>query len=314
MSRRLPPLKTLPSFEVAARHLSFSAAAAELHLTHGAISRQMKSLEDHLGVRVFRRLGRGLELTAAGAALLPAVRTALDVVEAGALQVSGASRSGALVVSCLPTFLMRWLIPRLYDFKARHPGIDVRLSASSAPVSFERDGIDVAIRLGAGGPWPKGVEALPFLEEEIGPVCSPELSGRRKLKAPADLRQHALLHTDTRPEAWADWAARRGVVGLALEPTTGTRFEHFYFMLEAAVSGLGVAMAPRPLVAEDLKLGRLVAPLGFVPSGRRYHLVYPGEVADSSKVRTFRAWIARVAALPVPRPRPARDRRGGGPE
>ncbi|MBI3196417.1 MAG: transcriptional regulator GcvA [Rhodospirillales bacterium] len=312
MPRRLPPLKTLPSFEVAARHLSFSAAAAELHLTHGAISRQMKSLEDHLGVRLFRRLGRGLELTAAGAALLPAVRTALDVVEAGALQVAGAGRSGALVVSCLPTFMMRWLIPRLYDFKARHPGIDVRLSASSAPVAFARDGIDVAIRLDAGGPWPQDIEALPFLEEEIGPVCSPALLVRRKVKAPADLRHHALLHTDTRPDAWADWAARRGVAGLALEPSAGTRFEHFYFMLEAAVSGLGVAMAPRPLVAEDLKLGRLVAPLGFVPSGRRYHLVCPADAAEVAKVRTFRTWIARVAALPVPPP--SRKRRGGGSE
>jgi LysR family transcriptional regulator, glycine cleavage system transcriptional activator len=314
MPRRLPPLKTLPSFEVAARHLSFSAAAAELHLTHGAISRQMKSLEDHLGVRLFRRLGRGLELTAAGTALLQAVRTALDVVEAGASQVAGTGRSGALVVSCLPTFLMRWLIPRLYDFKARHPGIDVRLSASSAPVAFARDGVDVAIRLGTGGSWPQGIEALPFLEEEIGPVCSPELLGRRKLKVPADLRQHALLHTDTRPEAWADWAARRGVDGLALAPAAGTRFEHFYFMLEAAVSGLGVAMAPRPLVAEDLKLGRLVAPLGFVPSGRRYHLIYPAEAAETSKVRTFRAWIAQVASLPVPQSRPAHKRRGGGSE
>ncbi|MDP1841374.1 MAG: transcriptional regulator GcvA [Reyranella sp.] len=309
MPRRLPPLKTLPSFEVAARHLSFSAAAAELHLTHGAISRQMKSLEAHLGVRLFRRVGRGLELTVVGAALLPAVRTALDVVEAGVRQVSGADRSGALVVSCLPTFMMRWLIPRLYDFKARHPGIDIRLSASSAPVAFTRDGVDVAIRLGAG-PSPGGVEALPFLEEEIGPVCSPDLLGRCKLRAPSDLRQHALLHTDTRPEAWADWAARRAVAGLALEPSAGTRFEHFYFMLEAAVSGLGVAMAPRPLVAEDLKLGRLVAPLGFVPSGRLYHLVYPADAADSSKVRAFRAWIARVAALPVPGPRASRKRRG----
>lgn len=311
MPRRLPPLKTLPSFEVAARHLSFSAAAAELHLTHGAISRQMKSLEDHLGVRLFRRLGRGLELTAAGAALLPAVRTALDVVEAGARQVSGAGRPGALVVSCLPTFMMRWLIPRLYDFKAHHPGIDVRLSASSAPVAFARDGVDVAIRLGIE-PWPRDVEALPFLEEEIGPVCSPDLLGRRKLKQPEDLGQHALLHTDTRPDAWADWAARRAVAGLALEPSAGTRFEHFYFMLEAAVSGLGVAMAPRPLVAEDLKLGRLVAPLGFVPSGRFYHLVHPEGAADTAKVQAFRAWIARVAAAAVPRPRSLHERRGGG--
>ena len=308
MRRRLPPLKTLPSFDVAARLLSFSAAAGELHLTHGAVSRQMKALEDHLGVRLFRRRGRGLELTDAGAALLPAVRTALDVVEAGARQVSGTGRSGSLVVSCLPTFMMRWLIPRLYDFKARHPGIDIRLSASSAPVAFARDGVDLAIRIGLGA-WPPGVEALPFLEEEIGPVCSPALARRRSMKMPGDLRHHTLLHTDTRPEAWADWAARRGVSGLPVGRLAGTRFEHFYFMLEAAVGGLGVAMAPKPLVAEDLKLGRLVAPLGFVPSGRRYCVVHPAEAADLPAVRAFRTWIVRTAALPIPQSGPVRHRR-----
>ena len=169
--RRLPPLKALPAFEEAARQLSFSAAARELNLTHGAISRQMKTLETHLGVRLFRRLNRRLELTDAGSAFLPAARTALDAVEAGAARLSAGSRQGPLVVSCLPTFMMRWLIPRLYDFTARHPAIDVRLSASSAPVDFAREGIDVAIRIGAP-PWPEGIEAHAFMNEEIGPVCS----------------------------------------------------------------------------------------------------------------------------------------------
>ena len=137
--RRLPFLKALPAFEEAARHLSFSAAARELNLTHGAISRQMKSLETHLGVRLFHRLNRRVELTEAGAAFLPAARTALDVVEASAARLSTATRQGPLVVSCLPTFMMRWLIPRLYDFNARHPAIDVRLQASSAPVPGLRE-------------------------------------------------------------------------------------------------------------------------------------------------------------------------------
>ena len=205
--RRLPPLKALPAFEQAAHHLSFSAAARELNLTHGAISRQMKSLETHLGVRLFRRLNRRLELTDAGSAFLPAARTALDVVEASAARLSAGGRQGPLVVSCLPTFMMRWLIPRLYDFNARHPAIDVRLSASSAAVDFAREGVDVAIRIGAG-PWPDGIEAHAFMNEEIGPVCSPALVERRKLRRPGDLRQHALLHTETRPDAWTDWLAR----------------------------------------------------------------------------------------------------------
>jgi DNA-binding transcriptional LysR family regulator len=287
----LPPLKTLPAFEEAARHLSFSAAARELHLTHGAISRQMKSLETHLGVRLFRRLSRRLELTDAGAAFLPAARTALDVVEASAARLSAGSRHGPLVVSCLPTFMMRWLIPRLYDFNARYPTIGVRLSASSAPVDFAREGIDVALRMGAP-PWPEGIEAHAFMNEEIGPVCSPALVGRRRLRRPADLRHHTLLHTETRADAWSDWLARSKTSDI--DAAKGQRFEHFYFLLEAAVAGLGVAVAPRPLVMEDLKLGRLVAPFGFLRSGRRYCLFYPTELAGSLKVRTFRTWIDKV--------------------
>lgn len=289
--RRLPPLKALPAFEEAARQLSFSAAARELNLTHGAISRQMKSLETHLGVRLFRRLNRRVELTDAGAAFLPAVRTSLDVVEASSARLSTATRQGPLVVSCLPTFMMRWLIPRLYDFNARHPAIDVRLSASSAPVDFARDGVDVAIRIGAG-PWPDGIEAQAFMNEEIGPVCSPTLAERGKLRRPADLARHTLLHTETRADAWVDWLARTRTA--KVDVAKGQRFEHFYFLLEAAVAGLGVAVAPRPLVMEDLKLGRLVAPFGFVKSGRQYCLLYPTELAAVPKIRTFRTWIAKA--------------------
>lgn len=290
--RRLPPLKTLPAFEQAARHLSFSAAAQELHLTHGAISRQMKSLEAHLGVRLFRRSTRRLELTEAGSALLPAVRTALDIVESSAARLTGANRRGPLVVACLPTFMMRWLIPRLYDFNARHPAIDVRLSASSGPVDFAREEIDIAIRIG-NPPWPAGIAARPFMDEAIGPVCSPDFAARHRLRRPADLRGLPLLHTETRIDAWTDWLKSRRVRGI--EADRGRRFEHFYFLLAAAVGGLGVAMAPRPLVEEDLKLGRLVAPLGFTPSGRRYCLTYPTSQPEPRKVRTFCSWAIRAA-------------------
>lgn len=290
--RRLPPLKALPVFERAAEFLSFSAAAQELHVTHGAVSRQMKSLEAHLGVQLFRRSTRRLELTEAGSALLPAVRTALDIVEGSAQRVNGAAQRGPLVVACLPTFMMRWLIPRLYDFNARHPAIDVRLSASSGPVDLSREEIDIAIRIG-NPPWPAGIEARPFMDEEIGPVCSPDFASRQGLRKPADLSRLPLLHTETRIDAWADWLRRRRVPGI--DATRGRRFEHFYFLLEAAVGGLGVAMAPRPLVEADLKLGRLVAPLGFMPSGRRYCLTYPATLAKAAKVRTFCTWAIRSA-------------------
>lgn len=293
--RRLPPLKALPAFEEAARHLSFSAAAQELNVTHGAISRQMKTLEQHFGVRLFRRLSRRLELTREGEALLPSVRTALDVLEESSRRLGDASRSGPLVVDCLPTFTMRWLIPRLYDFRTRHPQIEVRLVASSAPFSLARGGVDLAIRLGKP-PWPDDVEARGFIDDEIGPVCNPAILGRRKLRPADNLRNLPLLHTETRADAWHDWLARTKTTGF--DPDKGQRFEHFYFLLEAAVGGLGVAIAPRPLVEEDLRLGRLVAPLGFVHSGRRYHLLYQRDRAEVSKIKVFRTWLVQMVGEP----------------
>lgn len=292
MKRRLPPLKALPAFEAAARHMNFTAAAAELHLTHGAISHQIRALEDHLGVTLFRRLNRRVELTDSGIVFHRAVRTALDVIETSAAQVSTMTQKGPLVVSCLPTFMLRWLIPRLYDFNAHHPEIEVRLSASYAPVDFTRDGIDAAIRVGVP-PWPDGVEAHAFMEEQVGPVCSPSLLERKRLQRPSDLRHHILLQTDSRPDAWPHWIELAGAKGI--DPANGLRFEHYYFLLEAAVSGLGVALAPYPLIAEDLKLGRLVAPLGFISSGRSYYFLHLSERADAAKIRTFRSWILNVS-------------------
>ena len=287
MRRRLPPLKTLPAFEIAAERASFSAAAGELHLTHGAVSRQIKALESHLGVPLFRRRNRRIELTEAGTAFLPGVRQALHLLEATTAQVATSPREGALVVSCVATFMMRWLIPRLYEFNALHRKIDIRLSASHAPVDFARDGIDVAIRLGKA-PWPRNVSAAPFLADRVGPVCAPGLlkdSGSMRL---SDLRRCALLSADTRPDAWSDWARARGA---AIDTGRCRPFEHMYFMLEAAASGLGVGIASHPLVEEDLRSGRLVAPFGFVPSGRSYCVLHAKALADNPKIAAFRSWI-----------------------
>jgi DNA-binding transcriptional LysR family regulator len=292
MRRRLPPLKPLPAFEIAAERASFSAAAGELNLTHGAVSRQIKALETHLGVPLFRRRNRRIELTEAGTALLPGVRQALHLIEAATAQVATSPREGALVVSCVATFMMRWLIPRLYAFNARHRRIEVRLSASHLPVDFARDGIDVAIRLGKP-PWPRNVAATPFLADRVGPVCAPDLvKGRGKLTL-ADLRRCTLLSADTRPDAWADWArARRVDLGAAKRQP----FEHMYFMLEAAASGLGIGIASHPLVEEDLRSGRLVAPFGFTASGRSYCVLHAKSLADNPKIAAFRSWITGPAS------------------
>jgi LysR family transcriptional regulator, glycine cleavage system transcriptional activator len=291
MRRRLPPLKTLPAFEVAAERLSFTEAAGEMHLTHGAVSRQIQALEGHLGVALFRRRNRRIELTEAGVAFLPGVRQALALLETSTAEIATSPREGALVVSCVATFMMRWLIPRLYAFNALYPKIDVRLSASQAPVDFARDGIDVAIRVVAP-PWPRNVIASPFLPDRLGPVCAPALLDGRKRMRLSDLRRHRLLQAESRAWAWSNWAKARGAT---VDLGNSQRFEHMYFMLEAAASGLGIGIASHPLVEHDLKSGRLVAPFGFLPSGRSYCVLHARQTANNPKIAAFRSWITGAA-------------------
>ena len=290
--RRLPPLKALPAFEQAARHLSFSAAARELNLTHGAISRQMKSLETHLGVRLFRRLNRRIELTDAGAAFLPAARTALDVVEASAARLVGGDAAGAVG---------RLLPADLHDALADPAAVRLQRPASGdrrAPVGVVGAGRLRARRRRCRDPHrrravARGHRGACLHERGDRPGLQPR-AGRAAAgcASPPTCGHHTLLHTETRADAWTDWLARSKTA--TIDASKGQRFEHFYFLLEAAVAGLGVAVAPRPLVMEDLKLGRLVAPFGFVRSGRQYCLLYPAELADLAKVRTFRSWIDKA--------------------
>ncbi len=290
--RRLPPLRALPAFEIAASRASISAAAEELHLTHSAISRQIKSIEDHLGVPLFRRLNRRIELTPAGAAFLPTVRKILQLLEASAARVGAQSEEGPLVVSCLATFMMRWLIPRLHSFSSAHPGIDVRLSASHAPARFAEDGIDVAVRIGKA-PWPRRVAAHQMFPDHIGPVLSPALAAGHRLSRPADMRKVSWLHTDTRPQAWSEWLRLTGTRGI--EPADGPHYEHTYFMLEAAASGLGAAIVSYLMVKEDLANGRLVAPFGFVVGPRAFYLLHAKRTSAAKKIAAFSAWIMEEA-------------------
>jgi LysR family transcriptional regulator, glycine cleavage system transcriptional activator len=294
MRRRLPPLKTLPAFEIAADRASFSEAAGELNLTQGAVSRQIKALETALGVPLFRRRNRRIELTEAGQSFLPAVREALQLIEACTAQVATSPRAGALVVSCVATFMMRWLIPRLYAFNALHRNIEVRLSASHAPVDFARDGIDIAIRRGKP-PWPRSVIAWPFLADRVGPVCAPRLIENRSALRMLDLRRHKLLHAETTAQAWSEWLRRVDGSGIDVKKSQG--FEHTYFMLEAAASGLGVGIASLALVEQDLQSGRLVAPFGFVPTGRSYYVLHARQTAVNAKIEAFRSWIVEAPQL-----------------
>ena len=238
---------------------------------------------------LFRRLNRRIELTAAGAAFLPVVRQAMDLLEKSASQVAQETRKAPLVVSCLATFMMRWLIPKLYAFNAANPGIELRLSASHAPVKFEADGIDVAIRTRQAAVAPRR-GCTPLLSDRIGPVLSPGLLERGRVKRPADLRRLPLT-------AYADATSRLGRLAAHHRCSGGRReplvphFEHTYFLLEAAASGLGVAIGSYPLVQHDLESGRLVAPSGLCRAGIPIACCTPGS-RRSREDRGFPGWIA----------------------
>ncbi|AWV07266.1 LysR family transcriptional regulator [Marilutibacter maris] len=292
--RRLPSLQALRCFEAAARLENFSQAAEALHLTHGAISRAVRLLEDDLGVALFQRRNRRVFLTDAGRRLAGAASEGLAVIRQATAELrAGARRSTRRVLSCEPTLLMRWLIPRWPDFTARHPQLDFHLVAGGGPFSFD-DGVDLAIRR-ADFPWPPHYHAEHLFEERTGPVCRPDRAGDWLAGAHASpaLQAHApRLHTRTRPSAWDAWAA---ATGCALPPAPEQQFEHFYFSLQAAVAGLGVAIGPWHLVRDDLDSGLLTAPLGFVEDGTRYCLLSPAPPSDGSPEAKLLAWLREIA-------------------
>lgn len=236
-------------------------AAEELNVTHSAVSRQIQHLENVLGIPLFEGPKNRLRLTEGGATLLSGLTAAFDQMDMSVRSVAD-TEDGPLDVSCPGTFTMRWLIPRLYRFQAEYPDIEVRLSASSKPVDFSRDGFDVAIRVGTA-PWPDGADVIPLFPEQTGPVLAPSLFAG----STQDLDGFPQLHTRTRLRAWGDWLARSG---RSIDPGPRVEYEHFYFMLEAASAGLGVCVAPWPYVTDDIRFGRLMATHGFLESGHEY--------------------------------------------
>lgn len=309
MARKLPSLIALRAFEAAARHLSFTAAACELNVTQGAISRHIKALELYFGVTLFHRLPRSLELTAEGAAYFPALREALDTIERATRRLLNRNEERILTLSVLPTFAMSWVIPRLAGFNALHPNLEIHMVTSILPVDFSGE-IDMAIRVGrrpADGTadhgaridlvmatdW-NGIEAEFLMPDVITPVCSPNLAnGRPGLRIPADLRHHTLLHTATRPHAWADWLSAVGVD--EVDPAAGPAYGHFFMALQAAARGQGIACVPTIVVADDIAAGRLVAPFQRVESAGSYHLLYRKHEAHSRKIQIFRDWLMSEA-------------------
>lgn len=297
MRRRLPPLNALPSFEAAARHLSFSKAADELHVTHGAVSRAIRQLETHLGVRLFTRTTRSVGLTPIGSSYAAEVREALDHLAAATLSTTGQQSSGTLNISTLDSFAAKWLVPRLFRFRRANSDIDVRLATSEKLADFVSDGIDIAIRYGRGQ-YP-GLKVELLLEEDISPACSPRLlEGPHPLRTPADLAHHTLIHDEFHID-WAMWLGAAGIRGV--DPHRGPRFYSSEHAVQAAVQGEGVVLGRSALVADDLAGGRLVQPFTLsLPAELAYYLAYPPRALQRHKVKVFRDWLMTEIAAYAP--------------
>jgi LysR family glycine cleavage system transcriptional activator len=286
----LPPLKSLRYFAAAARHLSLSKAADELHVTHSAVSHQIKALEEFLGTKLFRRQGRGLRLTEAGQSYWPQVQDCFDKLSDASLRLARNRTAGPLTVTCMPSFAARWLVPHLGRFRERHPDIDVRLAADERVVDFARDDVDIAIRHGLGK-WP-GVLTDRLLAEQHFPVCSPKLlEDSGAIRTPADLIKHTLLRDyDWRGNFWVDWLRAAGLGEVDLKHALS--FNNSALMLQAAIDGLGVALTQQILVADDLKAGRLVKPFDLqIETEYSYWIVMPPQYRERPKVAAFRNWL-----------------------
>ncbi|MHA6287561.1 transcriptional regulator GcvA [Maricaulis sp. CAU 1757] len=298
---RLPPLNALRAFEVAARLGSFAKAADELSVTPGAISQQIRALEAHVGTSLFVRQGRGLVLSEAGAAAAGVCREAFATLERGVALMQAPAQRRSLTVSVAPSFAGKWLAPRLHRFQDDHPGIEVWIAATSDRVDLAAGAADLAIRYGPGGDTSLRVEKL--LDEEVLPVCSPDLLGEAgRLRSAADLAGHTLLH-DASPESavdgadWSAWLAARRVRGV--DVSGGLKFNQSALVIDAAVAGRGIALAKRTLVQNDLASGRLVALFadGAAPVRSAYHVVTARNRPLSPDAEAFIAWLRSEARV-----------------
>ncbi|MEP3247304.1 MAG: transcriptional regulator GcvA [Sneathiella sp.] len=291
---RLPPLNALRAFEAAARYLSFSKAAEELYVTPAAVSHQIKALEEWLGVPLFRRMNRAVILTDEGQSYVLEVREGLSLISEATDKLEKQEASGALTVSTLPSFAVRWLLPRLGRFRELHPDIDVMLSASDHITDFAREPVDLVIRYGSGNYPGLHVEKL-LTEDSLFPVCSPSLlEGEHPLRTPEDLVHHNLLHDDLRVD-WETWLSAVNVQGI--DPRKGLSFNDSSMVLTAAITGQGVALGRSTLAADLLASGRLVKPFDTeLKAGNAYFIVCPEGQSERPRFVAFRDWLHAEAA------------------
>lgn len=290
MRSTIPSLNALRTFEAVARHVSFTRAAAELNVTQSAVSRMIRSLEDHLDLPLVERSGRKIALTSEGFYFAGKIGKALDILEMSSRELMDTRAGrGTLTIGMHPTFGTKWLLPRLVSFQQLHPELTVNVRASDGDLDFAHERIDVAVRFGYGN-WPDA-RSEPLMSEELQVVCSPRImDGPYPLVDYADLRRHPLIVHTTRPGAWAHWLQ---AVGRADDDLTqGLQLEHFYMVLQAAKAGLGIALLPSFLVADDIAAGNLVAPFpARVGSPGGYYIVTPWEMADMPRVKAFNSWV-----------------------
>jgi LysR family glycine cleavage system transcriptional activator len=286
----LPSLNGLRAFEAAARHMSFTRAADELTVTQTAVSHQIRRLEEQIGITLFIRRNRTLELTKEARDYLPSIRSAFADLHRATARLRRADQEGRLTVSTTASLATKWLVSRVAAFQDAHPGIEVRITTSTHLVDFQREEVDMAVRYGHGT-WP-GLCAHWLMAEHIFPVCSPALL---PLNSPEDLAHHTLLHTTVSREDWQLWLTAAGLPpGIATR--RGMTFDQGFMAIQAAMEGLGVALGRFHLVEADLAAGRLVAPFDMVlPQDAGYYVVTPVATADAPKIVRFREWLIESA-------------------
>lgn len=303
MTVHLPSLNGLRAFEASARLLSFTLAAAELNVTQAAISHQIKRLEEQLNVPLFVRQNRTLVLTRAAREYLPAVRAAFDDLRRATERLVRPERQRVLTITTISSLAAKWLVPRLINFHAAHPDIEVRISTTSRPVDFRTEGIDIGIRYGQGQ-WP-GLRADWLMQEDLFPVCSPALlQGDHPLRVPEDLAYHTLIHVEHYRRAWPLWLAAAGVPA-EIADRRGLSFDLVMVALQAAIDGSGVVLAGTSFVEIDLAAGRLVAPfdLNLPHKADSFYIVTPLETAEEPAIAILRDWLLASVGPRTPPPR-----------
>jgi LysR family glycine cleavage system transcriptional activator len=288
----LPPLNALRAFEAIARHLSFAKAAEELHVTPAALSHQIRALEDQLGLELFHRRTRAIELTDAGRLIYPGIHAGFESVRNAVGQLERTRDQNIVVISATPGLVAKWLMPRLWRFLRAYPDIDARVSASMKVADFSAEGVDVAIRLSKR--LMPDLHAQKLFEDSMLPVCAPRLV-EQGLRKPADLARFPLIHYDFAtsmhaPPVWADWFPIAGLQGMDI--TRGLRVNAADHALDAAVSGAGVVLSHKLIASDDVHAGRLVCPFGpELPLTSAYYFVCPEGHETRPNVRAFREWL-----------------------